>query len=104
MANRQPGEDQPMGIPTTDYSKGAGSSTGAPIGIPTGKDDAKPKALDAQGAVGKQFTAEEGVIGGTANKIGGPLAKDGIVGKQFTTEGSIGGTIQSAMGGTKKTD
>lgn len=153
MASRQPGEDQPIGVPTTDYSKGAGPNTGAtlnptsklgedrPIGIPTGdygKSDAKPKAFDAQGAVGKQFTgrwaskhepnnwgnlelrdekswltdfcgsgitkAEEGVIGGTANKIGGPLAKDGFVGKQFTTEGSIGGTIQSAMGGSKKSD
>ncbi|KAL8284696.1 hypothetical protein RB597_001986 [Gaeumannomyces tritici] len=88
------------------------------IGVPTadyGKDDTKPKAFDAQGAVGKQFTdpgrfclgrrdgkADEGVIGGTANKIGGPLAKDGLVGKQFTTEGTIGGTIQSTMGRSEK--
>ena len=45
--------------------------------------------------------AEEGAIGGTAQKIGGPLDKDGVVGKQFTTEGAIGGNVQSAMGGKK---
>jgi hypothetical protein len=44
---------------------------------------------------------EKGAIGGTAQAIGGPLAKDGIIGKQFTTEGSIGGTVQNAAGGTK---
>ncbi|KAL8395963.1 hypothetical protein RB595_003410 [Gaeumannomyces hyphopodioides] len=116
MADRKLGEDQPIGVPTTDYSKiesktssipnpTANLGEDRPIGIPTadyGKDDTKPKAFDARGAVGKQFTADEGVIGGTANKIGGPLAKDGFVGKQFTAEGSIGGTIQSAVGGSKK--
>lgn len=44
----------------------------------------------------------EGAIGGTAQKIGGPLDKDGAIGKQFTTEGSVGGTVQENMGGTKK--
>jgi hypothetical protein len=44
----------------------------------------------------------EGAIGGTAQKIGGPLDKEGMIGKQFTTEGSIGGTVQNMMGGTKK--
>lgn len=43
---------------------------------------------------------EQGAIGGTADKIGGPLAKDGVIGKQFTTEGSIGGTVQNVAGGT----
>ncbi|KAJ9137777.1 hypothetical protein NKR19_g8089 [Coniochaeta hoffmannii] len=71
-------------------------TTGANIGL--GED--KPKVLDAQGAIGHAFT-EKGAIGGTADKIGGPLAKDGMIGKQFTTEGSIGGTVQSAAGGTK---
>ncbi|KAK7991248.1 hypothetical protein PG988_000042 [Apiospora saccharicola] len=60
----------------------------------------KPKAFDAQGAIGKQFT-DKGAIGGTAAAIGGPLAKDGMVGKQFTTAGGIGGSVQNAMGGTK---
>ena len=45
---------------------------------------------------------ENGAIGGTAEKIGGPFDKDGIVGKQFTTEGSIGGSVQNVAGGQKK--
>lgn len=46
------------------------------------------------------YFAADGAIGGTAQKIGGPLDKDGAIGKQFTTEGSIGGTVQDKMGGT----
>jgi hypothetical protein len=45
---------------------------------------------------------ENGALGGTAEKIGGPFDKDGVVGKQFTTEGSIGGSVQNAAGGQKK--
>ncbi|KAF5604821.1 hypothetical protein FPCIR_674 [Fusarium pseudocircinatum] len=60
-----------------------------------------PKVMDEQGSVGKQFT-ENGAIGGTAQKIGGPFDKDGVIGKQFTAEGSIGGTVQNNMGGEKK--
>ncbi|KAH6956333.1 hypothetical protein DER45DRAFT_566538 [Fusarium avenaceum] len=60
-----------------------------------------PKAMDEQGSVGKQFT-ETGAIGGTAQAIGGPLAKDGVIGKQFTSDGAIGGTVQNNMGGEKK--
>ncbi|KAH7320810.1 hypothetical protein B0I35DRAFT_477357 [Stachybotrys elegans] len=62
--------------------------------------ETKPRVFDENGPVGKQFT-EKGAIGGTADKIGGPLSKDGLVGKQFTTEGSIGGTAQSIAGGQK---
>lgn len=46
--------------------------------------------------------AEQGAIGGTAQKIGGPLDKEGMIGKKFTTEGNIGGSVQNAMGGGKK--
>ena len=49
-------------------------------------------AFDKSGAIGKQFTTE-GVLGGTAQKLGGPFDKDGAIGKQFTTQGSIGGTV-----------
>ncbi|KAL2111771.1 hypothetical protein VUR80DRAFT_9333 [Thermomyces stellatus] len=62
----------------------------------------KPRAMDKEGAVGKQFT-EEGAIGGTAHKVGGPFSKEGKIGKHFTTEGSIGGNVEDKMGGTKKT-
>lgn len=78
----------------------------------------KPKVFDEHGAVGNTFTgtspssqdldnailtaAEEGAVGGTAQKIGGPLDKEGMIGKQFTTEGAIGGTVQSVLGGQKK--
>lgn len=85
--------------------------------------ETKAKAMDAQGAIGKQFTSQyiprlsppsthlkkktnnheaEGALGGAAQKVGGPLDKDGMIGKQFTTEGSLGGTVQEKMGGTKK--
>ncbi|KAK5202671.1 hypothetical protein LTR41_011592 [Exophiala xenobiotica] len=50
-------------------------------------------ALDARGSVGKQFTTD-GVLGGLAKKIGGPLDKDGTVGKQFTEKGILGGMAQ----------
>ncbi|KAF5660161.1 hypothetical protein FHETE_9134 [Fusarium heterosporum] len=63
--------------------------------------DTVPKAMDEQGAIGKHFT-ERGVIGGTAQKIGGPFDKDGVVGKQFTKDGAIGGTVQDNLGGAKK--
>ncbi|KAI0904337.1 hypothetical protein F4823DRAFT_628685 [Ustulina deusta] len=79
-------------------STGMASSTTTPANAGLGED--RPRAFDAQGAIGKQFT-EVGALGGAAQKIGGPLAKEGMIGKQFTTEGSIGGSVQSSMGGTK---
>ncbi|UPK91884.1 hypothetical protein LCI18_002819 [Fusarium solani-melongenae] len=63
--------------------------------------DTMPKAMDAQGSIGKQFT-EQGAIGSMGQKIGGPFDKKGMIGKQFTPEGSIGGAVQNAMGGEKK--
>ncbi|KKY36675.1 hypothetical protein UCDDA912_g03347 [Diaporthe ampelina] len=78
-------------------SGGMAGSTQTPANSHLGQD--KPKVFDAAGAVGHQFT-EDGAIGGTAQKIGGPLDKDGAIGKQFTTEGSIGGAVQDKLGGT----
>ncbi|KAK2604124.1 hypothetical protein N8I77_007079 [Diaporthe amygdali] len=78
-------------------SGGMSGSVQTPANAHLGQD--KPKVFDADGAVGKQFT-EDGAIGGTAQKIGGPLDKEGAIGKQFTTEGSIGGTVQDKLGGT----
>ncbi|KAK6829403.1 hypothetical protein PG989_005807 [Apiospora arundinis] len=84
-------------LPSSENAGMAGStSTPATAGV----GDDKPKALDAEGAIGKQFT-EKGALGGAAAAVGGPLAKDGMVGKQFTTEGAIGGSVQNAMGGAK---
>ncbi|KAK4942542.1 hypothetical protein LTR10_017671 [Elasticomyces elasticus] len=51
-------------------------------------------ALDSKGSIGKQFTTD-GLLGGTAQKVGGPLDKDGAVGKQFTENGSLGGAVQA---------
>ncbi|ORY61595.1 uncharacterized protein BCR38DRAFT_487344 [Pseudomassariella vexata] len=79
-------------------STGMASATTTPANAGVG--DEKPKAFDAQGAIGKQFT-ESGAIGGIGQAVGGPLAADGAVGKQFTADGSIGGTVQSTLGGTK---
>ncbi|ROT42400.1 hypothetical protein SODALDRAFT_326564 [Sodiomyces alkalinus F11] len=75
--------------------------TGAKATGDTSSAGTKPKAFDEQGAVGHQFT-EQGAIGGTAQKVGGPLSSEGMIGKQFTTEGAIGGNVQEAMGGQKK--
>ncbi|KAK4447090.1 hypothetical protein QBC34DRAFT_440354 [Podospora aff. communis PSN243] len=61
----------------------------------------KPKVFDGSGPVGGAFT-ENGAVGGTAQKVGGPLDKDGMIGRQFTTDGAIGGTVQSVLGGDKK--
>lgn len=44
----------------------------------------------------------EGTLGGTAQKIGGPLDAQGVIGRQFTEGGSVGGSIQSMLGGSEK--
>ncbi|KAI1641068.1 hypothetical protein F4809DRAFT_587230 [Biscogniauxia mediterranea] len=80
-------------------STGMASDTSTPANAHLGED--KQKMFDTKGAIGKQFT-EHGAIGGTAQKIGGPLDKEGVIGKQFTTEGGIGGSVQSALGGQGK--
>ncbi|KAK9415244.1 hypothetical protein SUNI508_02092 [Seiridium unicorne] len=77
---------------------GMSSSTTTPANAGIGED--KPKAFDAQGAIGKQFT-EQGALGGAAQSIGGPFSKDGAIGSAFTTEGGIGGSVQNAMGGKR---
>ncbi|MCJ1293651.1 hypothetical protein MMC34_005206 [Xylographa carneopallida] len=37
----------------------------------------------------------DGAIGGTAQKVGGPLDKGGMIGKHFNADGALGGTAQS---------
>ncbi|KAK3324039.1 hypothetical protein B0T19DRAFT_463909 [Cercophora scortea] len=80
---------------------GMSSSTKTPANAHVGHHE-RNKVFDAHGAIGKQFT-EKGAIGGTAQAIGGPLAKDGMIGKQFTEDGKIGGAVQGMMGGKTKT-
>jgi len=46
-----------------------------------------------EGAIGKQFTTD-GMIGGTGEKVGGPISSKGVIGKNFTEQGAIGGSIQ----------
>ncbi|KAH6647728.1 hypothetical protein BKA67DRAFT_578412 [Truncatella angustata] len=77
---------------------GMASATTTPANAGIGED--KPKAFDAQGAIGKQFT-ESGALGSVGQAIGGPLAADGAIGKNFTADGSIGGSVQDALGGNK---
>ncbi|MCJ1395471.1 hypothetical protein MMC18_008357 [Xylographa bjoerkii] len=50
--------------------------------------------FDKSGAVGSMFNAD-GAIGGTAQKVGGPLDKEGMIGKHFNADGALGGTAQS---------
>ncbi|KAI1389381.1 uncharacterized protein F4822DRAFT_198756 [Hypoxylon trugodes] len=88
-------------MPNTELSSGIyeAANQKAPAGEKT--TEAASSSFDSSGAIGKQFTTE-GVVGGTAQKVGGPLSKDGVVGKQFTDTGSIGGTIQNKLGDEKK--
>lgn len=43
------------------------------------------------------------MIGGTAQKIGGPLDKDGIIGQAFNADGAVGGTAQKMADMNKRT-
>ncbi|KAL8906828.1 MAG: hypothetical protein Q9171_006108 [Xanthocarpia ochracea] len=52
------------------------------------------------GAVGKMFNPD-GALGGTAQKIGGPLDKEGVVGSQFKADGKIGGMVQENLANKK---
>lgn len=97
---------------------GMSGATQTPANSGIGHD--KPKALDEDGAIGKQFKREsscvlqregdmpltsrkaDGAIGQVGEKVGGPFSKDGAIGKQFTTDGAIGGTVQENAGGTTK--
>lgn len=44
------------------------------------------------------LNSADGVLGGAAQKIGGPFDKDGSIGKAFSTSGSIGGSVQETLG------
>ncbi|PNS15141.1 hypothetical protein CAC42_8142 [Sphaceloma murrayae] len=85
--------------PFTDFGDDTIHEASKPRGEPLGEKTtgAGTSAFDAQGAIGKQFTTG-GVLGGTAQKIGGPFDKDGAIGKQFTTGGSIGASVQEHLG------
>jgi len=43
----------------------------------------------------------DGALGGTAQKIGGPLDKEGMVGKNFNADGKIGGMVQENLADKK---
>lgn len=43
----------------------------------------------------------EGAIGGTAQKIGGPLDKQGAIGQNFNADGKIGGMVQENLANKK---
>ncbi|KAK4194613.1 hypothetical protein QBC40DRAFT_30175 [Triangularia verruculosa] len=81
-------------------------ATGGKVGSVTtpataGLGEDKPKLLDSEGAIGKQFT-EDGVIGSIGQNIGGPLHSEGMIGKEFTPKGAIGGRVQDIFGGIEK--
>ncbi|KAL1302219.1 hypothetical protein AAFC00_002645 [Neodothiora populina] len=67
---------------------------GEPAGVKT--TGTGTSAFDASGAIGKQFTTG-GMLGGAAQKVGGPFDKDGAIGKAFTPSGSIGGSVQDTL-------
>jgi hypothetical protein len=75
-----------------------GEKTGIPGSNVPGMGVGTKPLFDSEGSIGKQFTSE-GVLGGTAQAVGGPFDKEGIVGKQFTDQGTIGGSVQSMLGG-----
>ena len=43
----------------------------------------------------------DGPIGGTAQKIGGPLDKEGSIGQHFNADGKIGGMVQENLANKK---
>lgn len=43
----------------------------------------------------------DGAIGGTAQKIGGPLDKQGSIGQHFNADGKIGGMVQENLANKK---
>ncbi|CAF9907723.1 MAG: hypothetical protein ALECFALPRED_003787 [Alectoria fallacina] len=43
----------------------------------------------------------DGAIGGTAQKIGGPLDKEGSIGQHFNSDGKIGGMVQENLANKK---
>lgn len=74
--------------------------------------------FDKHGAVGSMFngksytslnqtqrlmtvSAADGAIGGTAQKIGGPLDKQGAIGQHFNADGKIGGMVQENLANKK---
>ena len=45
--------------------------------------------------------AADGALGGTAQKVGGPLDKGGMIGKHFNADGKIGGAVQENIANQK---
>lgn len=43
----------------------------------------------------------DGAIGGTAQKIGGPLDKEGSIGQHFNSDGKIGSMVQENLADKK---
>lgn len=43
----------------------------------------------------------DGVIGGTAQQVGGPLDKHGAIGQHFNADGKIGGLVQENLANKK---
>lgn len=43
----------------------------------------------------------DGAIGGTAQKIGGPLDQQGSIGQHFNADGKIGGMVQENLANKK---
>lgn len=43
------------------------------------------------------FLTADGVLGGTAQSIGGPFDKEGAIGKNFNADGKIGGMVQENL-------
>ncbi len=46
-------------------------------------------------------SSADGALGGTAQKIGGPLDKEGMVGQHFNADGKIGGMVQQNLADNK---
>ncbi|KKY15852.1 hypothetical protein UCDDS831_g07455 [Diplodia seriata] len=90
-----------MNIDLTDGMHEESQIRNEPVGTKTG--GMGTSMLSSKGSIGKQFTTQ-GILGGTAQKLGGPFDARGSIGKQFTDKGSIGGMVQDhlAQGESKK--
>ncbi|KIX92308.1 uncharacterized protein Z520_12054 [Fonsecaea multimorphosa CBS 102226] len=88
-------EAHPHNNPVMEYNPAPGAKAGT---LTTQFRSLQAPMLSSDGSVGKQFTAD-GAIGGTAQKIGGPLDQNGMIGGMFKEDGAIGGTVNKMAGG-----
>ena len=95
-----PGDMQPAaGEKTTGTGTSIFSKDGA-LGSMFNGTASPHRAIDASSSTLILHVAD-GAVGGTAQKIGGPLDKEGSIGQHFNADGKIGGMVQENLANKK---